>query len=78
LKLEKISSFSKDNKINLLEELVLKIGYDPSNVKAGLDQESTDATSRRKISGYGPRGEKVFQQDRGSTKEGSSWFEGDK
>jgi hypothetical protein len=34
LKLEKISSFAKDNKIKTLEELVLKIGYDPSNVKA--------------------------------------------
>jgi hypothetical protein len=34
LKLEKISSFAKDNRIKSLEELVLKIGYDPSNVKA--------------------------------------------
>jgi hypothetical protein len=34
LKLEKISSFAKDNRIKTLEELVLKIGYDPSNVKA--------------------------------------------
>jgi len=34
LKLEKISSFSKDNMIKTLEELVLQIGYDPSNVKA--------------------------------------------
>jgi hypothetical protein len=34
LKLEKISSFSKDNRIKTLEELVLKIGYNPSNVKA--------------------------------------------
>jgi hypothetical protein len=34
LKLEKISSFAKDNRINTLEELVLKIGYDPSNLKA--------------------------------------------
>ena len=33
LKLEKISSFAKDNRIKTLEELVLKIGYDPSNVK---------------------------------------------
>ena len=33
LKLEKISSFAKDNGINTLKELVLKIGYDPSNVK---------------------------------------------
>jgi len=31
--LEKISSFAKDNKIKTLEELVLKIGYDPLNVK---------------------------------------------
>jgi hypothetical protein len=34
LKLEKISSFAKDNIIKSLEELVLEIGYDPSNVKA--------------------------------------------
>ena len=34
LKLEKISSFAKDNRIKTLEELVLKIGYDPSNVTA--------------------------------------------
>jgi hypothetical protein len=34
LKLEKISSFAKDNRIKTLEELVLEIGYDPSNVKA--------------------------------------------
>jgi hypothetical protein len=33
LKLEKISSFAKDNIIKTLEELVLKIGYDPSNIK---------------------------------------------
>jgi hypothetical protein len=33
LKLEKISSFAKDNRIKNLEELVLKIDYDPSNVK---------------------------------------------
>jgi len=34
MKLEKISSFAKDNIIKMLEELVLKIRYDPSNVKA--------------------------------------------
>jgi hypothetical protein len=28
-----VSSFAKDNRIKCLEELVLKIGYDPSNVK---------------------------------------------
>ena len=32
--MEKISSFAKDNRIKTLEELVLNIGYDPSNVKA--------------------------------------------
>ena len=34
MKLEKISSLAKDNIIKMLEELVLKIGYDPSNLKA--------------------------------------------
>jgi hypothetical protein len=34
LKLENISSFAKDNGIKMLEELVLKIGYDPLNAKA--------------------------------------------
>jgi hypothetical protein len=51
LKLEKISSFSKDNKIKSLEELVLKIGYDPSNVKAVeemLKKKNVDITSLRK------------------------------
>jgi hypothetical protein len=31
LKLEKISSLAKDNKIKYIEDLVLKIVYDPSN-----------------------------------------------
>jgi hypothetical protein len=34
LKLENISSLAKDNKIKSLEEMVLKIGYYPSDVKA--------------------------------------------
>jgi hypothetical protein len=34
LKIENISSLAKDNKIKSLEELVLKIGYYPANVKA--------------------------------------------
>jgi hypothetical protein len=34
LKLEKVSSLEKDNKKKSLEELVLKMGYDSSNVKA--------------------------------------------
>ena len=34
LKMEKISSLTKDTKIKSLEDLVIKLGYDPSNVKA--------------------------------------------
>jgi hypothetical protein len=51
LKLEKISSFAKDNKIKTLEELVLKIGYDPSNVKEVeemLKKRNVDIASLRK------------------------------
>jgi hypothetical protein len=51
LKLEKISSFAKDNRIKTLEELVLKIGYDPSNVKAVeemLKKKNVDIASLRK------------------------------
>jgi hypothetical protein len=51
LKLDKISSFSKDNRIKTLEELVLKIGYDPSNVKAVeeiIKKKNEDITSLRK------------------------------
>jgi hypothetical protein len=51
LKLEKISSFANDNRIKSLEELVLKIGYDPSNVKAAeelLKKKNIDISSLRK------------------------------
>jgi hypothetical protein len=51
LKLEKISSFAKDNRIKSLEELVLKIGYDPSNVKAAeemVKKKNADIASLRK------------------------------
>jgi len=51
LKLENISSLAKDNKIKSLEELVLKIGYDPSNVKANeelLKNRNVDIASLRK------------------------------
>jgi hypothetical protein len=51
LKLEKISSFAKDNKIKTLEELVLKIGYDPANVKAAeemIKKKNADIASLRK------------------------------
>jgi len=34
LKLEKISLLAKDTKIKYLEYLVLKMGYDPSNINA--------------------------------------------
>jgi hypothetical protein len=51
LKLENISSFVKDNRIKSLEELVLKIGYDPSNVKEAeemLKKKNADIASLRK------------------------------
>ena len=51
LKLEKISSFAKDNKIKTLEELVLKIGYDSSNVKVVeemIKKKNAEITSQRK------------------------------
>jgi hypothetical protein len=51
LKMEKISSFAKDNRIKSLEELVLKIGYDPSNVKEVeemLKKKNVDISSLRK------------------------------
>ena len=51
LKPEKISSFAKDNKIKTLEELVLKIGYDPANVKATeemIKKKNADIASLRK------------------------------
>ena len=51
LKLEKISSFAKDNRIKSLEELVLKIGYDPSNLKAAEDmlkKNNVDISSLKK------------------------------
>jgi hypothetical protein len=51
LKLERISSLAKDNKIKSLEELVLNIGYDPSNVKAAEElpkEKNTDIASLRK------------------------------
>jgi hypothetical protein len=51
LKMEKISSFAKDNRIKTLEELVLKIGYDPTNIKAAeemVKKKNTDIASLRK------------------------------
>jgi hypothetical protein len=51
LKLEKISYLEKDNRIKSLEYLVLKIGYDPSNVKEFEDllkKNNFDIASLRK------------------------------
>ena len=51
LKMEKISSFTKDNGIKTLEELVLKIDYDPSNVKVVeemIKNKNADIASLRK------------------------------
>ena len=51
LKLEKISSFAKDNMIKTLEELVLKIRYDFLNVKAVeemLKKKNDDISTLRK------------------------------
>jgi hypothetical protein len=51
LKMEKISSFAKENRIKTLEELVLKISYDYSNVKVGeemIKNKNDDIASLRK------------------------------
>ena len=51
LKMEKISSLAKDNKIKSLEDFVLKIGYDPSNIKEAeelLKNKNADIASLRK------------------------------
>lgn len=37
LKMEKTSSLSKDTKIKSLEDLIIKIGYDPSDTQAAED-----------------------------------------
>jgi hypothetical protein len=51
LKLEKISSLAKDNRIKTLEELVLKISYDPSNIEVVeemIKKKNADIASLRK------------------------------
>jgi hypothetical protein len=51
LKMQKISSFAKENRIKTLEEMVLKIGYDPTNVKAVeemIKNKNADIASLRK------------------------------
>jgi hypothetical protein len=49
--MEKVSSLAKDNKIKSLEELVLKIGYDPTNIKEAeemIKNKNVDIASLRK------------------------------
>ena len=49
--MEKVSSQSKDNKIKSLEDLVVKIRYDPSDVKAIeeiIKKKEVDIASLRK------------------------------
>jgi len=49
--MEKVSSLAKDNKTKSLEGMVLKIGYDPSNVKEEeelLKKKNVDIRSLRK------------------------------
>ena len=51
LKLEKVSLFAKDTRIKTLEDLVIKIGYDPSNVNAIeeiIKKKNDDIASLRK------------------------------
>ena len=51
LKIEKISSLEKDNKVKSLEYLVIKIGYDPTDVKVAeemIKKKNVDITSLRK------------------------------
>ena len=51
MNVENISSLAKDNKIKSLEELVLNIGYDPTNVKAVeklIKKKNADIASLRK------------------------------
>ena len=51
LNMEKVSAFSKDTRIKTLEDLVIKLGYDPSNVNVveGLIKEkNADLAALRK------------------------------
>ena len=51
LKIEKISSLAKGNKVNALEDLVIKVGYDPKDVKAAelvLKKKDADIAALKK------------------------------
>ena len=50
-KVEKSSSYAKDTRIKSLEELVIEVGYDPSNVKAAeelVQKKNVDIATLRK------------------------------
>ena len=51
LKVEKASSYAKDTRIKSLEELVIEVGYDPTNVKVAeelIKKKNTDIAALRK------------------------------
>ena len=51
LKMEKISAMAKDSRINYLEDLIVKLGYDPTNLKVvedNLKKKNTDIAALRK------------------------------
>ena len=52
LKMEKISSLSKDTKIKYLEDLIIKIGYDPSDTKVAeevIKNKELDIAALKKL-----------------------------
>jgi len=49
--MEKVSSFAKDNRIKCLEDLVVKIGYDPKDINAAeeiIKKKNLDIAALRK------------------------------
>ena len=51
LKMEKVSSLAKDTRIKALEDLVIKVGYDPTNINAAEElvrKKNTDIAALRK------------------------------
>lgn len=52
LNMEKVSTFSKDTKIKNLEDLVIKLGYDPTNVNVVeelIKNSNADIVALRKL-----------------------------
>ena len=51
LKIEKLSCLAKDNRINTLEQLVVKVGYDPHNCKGAeeiIKKKNADVVALQK------------------------------